>query len=442
MDGTVLAFACAVAAVSTVAIGLLPALHSAEPARSLKVSGRGQVGSRVARRALRAITVSQLAISVVLLVGALLLGRSLAALVHTDLGITRGHVATASLNLALDRTLTDDQQITLVRRVVDRIASLPDVTAAGVGAARPPDASRMRLTLNRTGDPSARASYQATAVPATPGYFEALGIRLERGRVFAAGDDALAPPVVMMSSETARQLLGDEYPIGRTIGMPTLKDGKQGREDMTVVGITANVKYSGIDRVADAVVYRPFAQQPWPAVFLVARTTGEPAALVSQLQREIGAVDPAITVSDIATLDTVLSEATAQPRFRTLLLAAFAGIAMTIAAVGLYGVIAYSVSQRRGEIGVRMALGAGGPRIRLMVLREGLVLALLGGALGLTIAYGLTRLLASLLYGIAPTDAASFALAAAGIVAAGIAASYMPAARAARADPLLVLRAE
>jgi putative ABC transport system permease protein len=211
---------------------------------------------------------------------------------------------------------------------------------------------------------------------------------------------------------------------------------------MTVVGLTANVKYSGMDQMADAVVYRPFAQQPWPSVFLIARTTGDPATLVAQLQHEIGAVDPAIAVAEASTLEGILSEETAQPRFRTLLLAAFAGLATVIATVGLYGVVAYSVSQRTGEIGIRMALGADSRRIRVMVLREGLVLALLGGALGVTGAYGLTRILATLLYGIAPTDPASFGLATAAIVAAGVAASYVPAARAARADPLVVLRAE
>lgn len=440
VDGSVLLFACAVVVAATLAVGLLPALQSSNMA-PLKASRGGRVGRRE-RFTLRAVTVAQLAISVILLVGAVLLGRSFVALLRTDLGVTPDHVATASLNLAMNRTLTDEQQIDLINRVVERIASLPQVTAAGVGAARPPNASRMRLTLNRTDDPNARASYQAAAVPATPGYFPALGVRLERGRVFTDRDDASAPPVVMMSADTARQLFGEEDPLHRTIGLPVLRNGRSGREEMTVVGITGNVKYSGLERMADAVIYRPFAQQPWRSVFLVARTTGDPTVLASQLQREIAAVDRAITIADVTTLDAVLSDVTSQPRFRTMLLAALASMAIAIATVGLYGVIAYSVSQRTGEIGVRMALGADSRRIRMMVLREGLVVALLGGLVGLAGAYGATQMLTNLLYETAPADPASFAVAAVGVIAVGLVASYIPAARAAGADPLVALRAD
>ena len=296
------------------------------------------------------------------------------------------------------------------------------------------------MTLRRSDDPNERASYQAAGVPATPGYFAALGIRLERGRLFTEADHRGAPPVVIMSADTARRLFGEQDPLGRRIRLPVLRDGRGASEEMTVVGVTANVKYSGIDRAADDVIYIPFAQHPWRSVFLVARTAGNPQTLASQLQREIATVDRAITMAEVQTLNTVLAEATAQPRFRTLLLAVFAGLAIVIAAVGLYGVIAFSVSQRMGEIGVRLAVGADARRIRFMVLREGMVLALLGGSAGLMIAYGAARLLTSLLYGIAPTDPISFTFAAAAVVVAGLVASYIPAARAAQADPLALLR--
>lgn len=442
IDGTVFLFALAIAAAVTIAVGLLPALQSGDVRPALEGGQRGRVGSPRARAALRIVSVAQLAIAVVLLVAAALLGRGLVALMRTDVGVTPEHVATASLNLAMDRTLTDRQQIDLVARVIERIAALPHVTAAGAGTARPPDTSRMRLTLNRTDDPSARASYQAAGVPATPGYFRALDIRLERGRLFTDADHAQAPPVVMLSADTARRLFGTQDPIGRTIALPVSRDGRGGQEEMTVIGITANVKYSGLDRMADDVVYRPFAQQAWRSVFLVVRTTGDPAVLASQLSREIAAVDRAITIADVASLDAVLANAAAQPRLRSLLLAAFAAIAILIAGVGVYGVIAYAVSQRRGEIGVRMALGADRRQIRIMVLREGLGLALLGGGIGLAGAYGVTHLLAHLLFGIAATDPASFAFAIAGVIAAGLAASVVPASRAARIDPLIVLKSE
>jgi predicted permease len=291
-------------------------------------------------------------------------------------------------------------------------------------------------------DPNERASYQAVAVPATPGYFQALGIRLERGRLFTDGDTAQAPPVLIISADTARQLFTGRDPLGQTINLPVLRDGVAGRETMTVVGITANVKYGGLDQAPDALVYRPFAQQPWRSLFLVARTSGDPEALASQLQRETAAVDRTVIVSNVTTLDAVLSDAVAQPKFRAFVLAAFASVAVLIAGIGLYGVIAYSVTLRTAEIGLRMALGADSRRIRSMVLREGLELAVLGGALGSAGAYGSTRLLASLLFGIAPTDATSFATAAAAVIAAGVLATCLPATRAARVSPLSALQTE
>lgn len=442
INAPVVLFACAIAAATTLLVGLFPALRTSDAAAPLRVSQRGSTGSRPARATLRAVTITQLALSVILLVGAMLLGRSFVALLRTDLGVVPEHVATASLNLTMNRTLTDHQQVEVVGRVIDRIASLPGVTAAGVGTARPPDASRVRLTLRRTDDPDARATYQAAAVPATPGYFQALGIRLERGRLFTEADGPLAPPVAAMSADTARQLFGEQDPLGRTIRLPVLRNGTTRSEEMRVVGITANVKYAGIDQAADAVVYRPFAQQAWRSVFLVARTTGDAAALASQLRRQIAQVDRGITVAEVTTLEAVLSDATSRPRFSALLLGVFASMAVAIAAVGLYGVLAYSVSQRTREIGVRMALGASGRRIRLMVLREGMALAVVGGASGLAGAYGSAHLLASLLYGIRPTDLASFALATGGVISTGLLASYIPARRAANTDPGVALAAE
>lgn len=440
VDGAVLLFAIGLGAVTAVAVAILPGLQSGDPASALKDHQRGTVANPFARFALRAVTVTQLAIAVILIVGAVLLGRSLIALTDTDLGVATDHVATASLNLAMDRTLTDQQQIELVDRVLQRISQFPQVTAAGVGSARPPNASRMRLTLNRSGDSNARASFQAAAVPATPGYFSALGIRLERGRLFSATDDGSAPPVVIMSAGTARLMFPEQDALGRTIPLPVLRNGKTAREEMTVVGIVADVKYNGLDQAADAVVYRPFSQQPHRAPYLVVRTSGDPAGLVSQLQSEVGAVDRGITMADARTMNDVLSQVTLQPRLRSLLLAIFASLAIVIAAVGVYAVIGYSVSQRTAEIGVRLALGAQSRQIRTMVMREGLLLALVGVTIGLGGAYALSRLLTTLLYGIAPADPASFALGTATVLIAGLTASCIPAVRAARTDPVVAIR--
>jgi putative ABC transport system permease protein len=379
---------------------------------------------------------------VLLLVAASLLGRSLVALMHTDLGVVADKVATASINLAMGRTLSDAEQADLVIRIVDRVGASPGVIAAGVGTSRPPDVSRVRLTLSRNQEPGTRATYQAAWVPVTPGYFPALGIQLQRGRLFSDADHADAPPVVILGAGTARRLFPDQDAIGQRIGLPTARNGKNTSVDMTIVGVVADVKFSGLDQPADDVVYRPFVQQPWLSAFVVVRTTGDPALAASQLAREVALVDPAVAVSDVQSMDSVLSSVTAQPRLRGLVLASIAVMALVIAAVGLHGVVAYSVSQRRAELGVRMALGADAPRIRRMVVREGLILVAAGAGLGLLGAIAATRALSTLLYGVAASDPVSYILATAAAFAAGLAGSYLPARRASRTDAAVVLRGE
>jgi putative ABC transport system permease protein len=231
-------------------------------------------------------------------------------------------------------------------------------------------------------------------------------------------------------------------PVGRTMSLPVLRNGRNGREDMTLVGVVSNVKYAGLDAAADDAVYRPFTQQPTPAPFLVVRTAVDPQTLVQAVRREIAAADHAMVVNNIRPLETIVSEAAAPPRFRTALLAVIALFAIAIAVVGLYGVVAYSVAQRSQEIGVRMALGARERDVLTMVLREGAVIAGAGIAGGVALALVATRSLAGLLYGVAATDISSYALAAAGLLGVAVMASYIPARRAMTIDPVVALRHE
>lgn len=441
VDGRALAVAVAAAALIALLVGLLP-LGSARARSGLESRERVATLPPRTRRLLGAITSAQLAISVVLLVAASLLGRSLVALLETDMGIRPQQVATASINLAMSRTLTSQQQSDLVAQVVERVAAAPDVVAAGVGTSRPPDTSRMRLTLSRGGDTSERATYQAAGVPSTPGYFTALGLRLEKGRFFTDADTAEAPPVVVLSAGTARRMFPDRDPIGQQLELPVVRDGKHSRAAMTVVGVAGDVKFNGLDQAADDVVYRPFAQQPWVSAFLFVRTTGDAEAVATRLRATVAAVDPDITLADTRSMDAVLSSVTSTPRVRSAILGTFAVMAIAIAAVGLYGVVAYSVSQRRTEMGVRMAMGADGGRIRRMVLGEGLRLAIAGVIGGVAAAAAGSRVLTSLLYGVSTSDVVSFAVASAGVVAIGMAATWLPAHRASRTDPATVLRGD
>jgi predicted lysophospholipase L1 biosynthesis ABC-type transport system permease subunit len=245
---------------------------------------------------------------------------------------------------------------------------------------------------------------------------------------------------MIMSVETARRFFGVD-PLGRTLLLPA--DSPSGHETVTLVGIVGNVKYGGLESAADGGIYRPYPQQPVGArIFVVGRTAGDPLNRAEDLRRAVGAVDPDVCVVTVGPLEAAVSNGLAQPRFRAVLLGSIAAIALVLASTGLYGILAYSVSRRVPEIGVRMALGATSSRITRMVLREGLALAMSGVAVGALASYLLTRLLSTLLFGITSTDVISFLSACAGMLALAALASYFPARRAARLDPVASLRAE
>ena len=439
LDGIVLLFSVALAGAVTLGTAMMPLVRNESPADALR-SGPASSTSRGSRRLSRLLCVVQLTSSLILLVGAALLGRSYLQLVRTDLGVEPDHVVTMVLNLGFGRRPTDAETRGRVERVLERVMSLSQVRAAGVGTALPPKASNVRVTLRRKAD---AVDYQASMVAATPGYFDALGMRLVRGRLFSPADDANHEPVMIMTVDTARRFFGDGDPIGRTLKLPGIRDGKNKTgEAMTLVGVVANVKYSGLEALADDAVYRPFAQQSWIATFLVVRTADDPARFVPAVRQAVAAADRDMVIAQAGTLDDVLSRETAPSRFRTALLATMAGLVLLMASVGLYGVMAQAVALRTREIGIRMALGARPPDLLAMVVREGGRLAFAGIAVGLVVAFALTRAMGTLLYGIAPTDPASFAIAAIVLAAVAIGASYLPARRAAKVDPLVVLRGE
>jgi putative ABC transport system permease protein len=453
LDPMVLLFAAAIAALAAIGTGLIPALR-ALPGAGGGRGGRGGGSSnallslqgtantatpRRTRRLQRAMCVVQVAIALTLMIGATLLGRSLVRLINVDLGVSRDHVLTASINLAFGEHPNAAQTTARIDRLMAHIQIVPGVRAVGVGTSVPPAASRIRLTLKRHGDD---VDYQATGVPATPGYFAALRTRLVKGRLFTEADDEHHPQVMIMSEDTARRFFGEADPIGRTMVLPVMRDGHTTSADMTLVGIIANVAYAGLGAPPDDAVYRPFAQQPFTAPFLVVRTVGDPADFATTLRREIAVADKGIVTTSVATLDQLVADAAAQPQVRTVLLIALAALALGIAAVGLYGVVAYSVSQRSREIGIRLALGATSQDMVAMVLRDGVMVATVGIAIGVASGFALSRVLAGMLYGITPGDPASFLLASIGLLALTLIASYIPARRAARTDPIRALRAE
>ena len=439
VDLPVVLFAIALAATVSVVIGLLPAIARAPAMSWIRTGGAGAAAGPRGRRVHGLLVVAQLAVSVVLLVSAGLLARSLIALTSTSIGVRSDHVATAAINLTYQRKLSDAQQLAAVDAIVERVRSLPNVQYAGLGGSLPPNASSIVVTLKRSGD---TVDYQATAVPATPGYFSALGIPLLKGRFFTEADRLSGPEVMIMTADTVRRFFDDPDPIGRTLRLPVLRNGAAGSADVTLVGVIGNIKHSGLEAAPDDAVYRPLRQQPWPSLFLVARTSDEPETLASKLRPEIAAIDAGIAIGAVTTLDAIVAREAAPPRFRTGLLIALATFTLLIAAVGLYGVTAHAVSQRTAEFGVRLALGATPRQLLSLVYRDGAALAAVGLGVGLIGAVVATRVLARLFFGVSPGDPVS--LAAAAVLMAGVATAALhgPARRAARSSPLAALRAE
>jgi putative ABC transport system permease protein len=425
----------AIATIGTTIVPALRVIHGPSvPPRSGDRAGRPG-GMRTLQRAMCAM---QVAMAVTLLIGATVMNRSLLSLLNVDLGVSKDHVVTASLNLAFGERLDDAQTLLRIDRVVGSMAATPGVRAIGAGAAIPPHLARMQVTLRRR---DAAVDYRAAAVPATPGYFSALQLRLREGRFFTEEDIENAAPVMIMSEGTARRFFG-EKPIGQTMTVPRLRNGRMDRVDVTLVGVVQNVKYSGLAAPPDDVIYVPLKQQPWRSVFLVVRTDAAPEAFAANLRKTITSIEPTIVVGEVATLDQLVSGQVAGPRFRTVLLSVIAILALGIAAVGLYGMVSYSVEQRTREVGIRVVIGATARDIVTMIMRETLFVGGLGIVLGLGVALYAANLLAGLLYGVAPTDPASFLLASGGLLGVTAIAGYLPARRASRMSPTEALRAE
>jgi len=439
VDLPILAFAFGISTLSALISAVAPAWRLMATGRALApgAEGRACTSGRNARAIRSALVIVELAVSLVLLVGATLLTRSFVRLVGTDMGVATDHVVTVELNLAMGRTLPAARQIQLAEQLVADTSALPGVRAAAAANGLPPNQSRMRMSFTmadfRTGQPVA---HDMGLLNPTPQFFAVLGIPLLRGRTFSPADGPNAPEVAILNASAARRLFGTVDIVGRNL--PVNRQGAP----VTIVGVVGDVKYFGLDEAARDTVYLPFPQYPFRNMVLTVRTTGDQYQLAGALAAVVHKVDREITIGPVRTLDEVVSEAVARPKFRTALFSTLAGLALSLAVVGLYGVATYTVTERTREIGVRMALGAGRWQVVGMIVREGLWLAGAGVAVGLCGAFLLTRTLSGFLYGVTARDTASFLLAAAALVLTTATASCLAARRATRVDPLVALRAE
>ncbi len=441
VDARVLAFNFVLATLTGLLFGLVPALSAGrrELAGTLRGGGRGVAGAGGTRRLRFALVASEVALALMLLVGAGLLIRSFARLQSVDVGVDTSHVLTARVSLPRSAYPDAAQQRALFDRVLAPLQEAPGVTAAGLITGLPVTADASYLSFEIEGRPATEGVQQdAQPFSATPGAFAALRIPVRQGRGFGPGDDAEAPRVALVSETMARRFWGGRSPLGSRISF----DPSDPAGWMTVVGVVGDTRVEGPAQAAYPQVYAPLAQAPQPAVYTVVRTAGDPLALVPAVRAAVREADPALPVYDVATMDEWLSRAVAQPRLGTTLLAVFAAVALALAAVGIYGLIAYTVSQRTREIGVRMALGARPAEVMRLVVAEGMRPALAGMVLGVLGAWAASRVIGSLLFGITATDPPAFLAAALFLALAAALAAYLPARRASRLDPSVALRAE
>jgi predicted permease len=450
MDRYVLAFTALLAGVSAIIFGIAPAWRIAriDPQKNLK-QGRGTGGETRGDHRFRDVLVAgELALALVLLASAGVFVKSLAKLGDVDLGFRPHGLMTAALALPLETYDTPAKQIAFLRSALGRLAASPGVESAAAAMPLPFSGFGGSASfdidgrVSPPGDPGPHGDMRQVSA----GYFETMGIRLIRGRTFTDQDREGSQPVAMIDENLAREYWPNQDPLGRRM--------RNGSETpwKTIIGVLAPVRHSqvageeastvGVEGAAKGVYYYPLYQTRAPATFLVMRTAGDPASLAGTIRDAINGVDPGQPVSDLKTMDQRVSLSMGPRRSAVALLTVFAVMALGLAAVGLFGLVRYNVAQRTQEIGVRMALGASRNDVLRMVLGEGLRLALAGVGGGLIAAFALTRVLAGLLYGVSATDPLTFGGMAVLLILVAMLASWLPARRATRVDPLVALRYE
>ncbi len=443
LDGPVLLFTALLSLLTGVLFGLAPALQVSRSnfLEPLKEGGRGSSESLRHHRIRNALAVGGVAVAAVLLVGATLLLQSLLRLQRIDPGFNPHHVLTFKVDLPYVR-YSDLRQTEFFRQALQRLNHLAGVRSASAVLPLPLDGNEISTSFDIAGQPMAEANQPRTNYSWTePAYFRTLGIPLLSGRDFTWADDLQATPVVIINATLAKRFFPGQNPLGRRI-KPQIGNGYSAPPMREIVGIVADVKQTGLTGEPYPEVYVPLAQSPLGSMLIVIRTEVDPSSVVGPVRKGIAAMDRDLPIYGLKTLDQYCGQSLAQPRFYSLLLGLFAALALVLAAVGLYGVISYSVTRRTHEIGVRMALGAERKDVLRLVVSQGLKLALAGVALGIIGAFGLTRFLMSLLYGVKPTDPATFIVVALVLGGVALAACYLPARRATNVHPVEALRYE
>ncbi len=438
IDGAVLAFSGIATLLTGIVFGLAPALQGTRgPATALKEGARSAGGGARGRRLRRAIVCVETALAVVVLVGAGLLVRSFLALAGRDAGFSPGNLVTFNVQFV---TLPDGpSRVHTAGQLIDTLSHTPGIDAAGAATGFPRVTPQRVTRFVVEGLTLSAGEDGAFFIAATPGYFTALKTPVLQGRPIDRRDTAASALVAVINRTLAARLFPGQDPVGRRL---KLLNPEYSPDWRTIVGVVGDVNYRGLDEEPQPTVYTPFAQTPFMWLYVMVRTPGSLDAAMRPLRAVVPSVHPSLTAANIRSMDDVIAQSVAVPRFNMLLLSGFAALALVLSAIGIYGLIAYSVAQRTHEIGVRMAIGAERADVLRLVLKEAVMVAAVGVALGLGAAVTLSQLMTRLLFGITARDPLTFVLGGGTLFVVALSASCMPALRATRVEPVTALRAE
>jgi putative ABC transport system permease protein len=442
LDGVALAFTAGASLVTGMLFGLAPALRTSSTAihGALTAGGRSGIGGGHGDRLRSVLVLAQVALALLLLVGSGLLIRTFDRLQRVDLGFNDDGVLTAQIVLPTAKYQGGERQRAFFEELRGRVAALPGVNVVGLSTDVPLDGGYSYITFAVVGRPQDGPNVNAQdAVPtvADDQFFKALGIPLLAGRMFGPGDGPNAPRVALVNREMVQKHFAGQSPLGErfTFGDPADSTGWR-----TIVGVVGSTRLEAVGKESYSQVFIPVAQNPSASSYLVVRSSGDALAIAPAVRRELAALDPAQPISDVKSMEQRVASSISQSKLNSVLIALFAGVALTLASIGIYGVISYAVAQRTREIGIRMALGATTADVLSLVVRQGMTPALLGVLIGIGAALGVTRLMGSLLYDVSATDPLVFAVVCLLLMVVALAACLAPARRASLVDPNVALR--
>ncbi len=442
LDGTVAGVTIVVALLTGAVFGIVPALQASRADGQEALShGSGRTSTGGQRRIARAaLVISEVALTVVLLTGAGLLVNSLLHLQRVDSGFTPEHATMVELVIPQTRYPTAASQIALYSRLLESLSRHGEIDAVGIGFPGPlrADNASGSFTVEGFTQPSPSERPFANIGSVSGGFFRAMGIPLIAGRTFTGSDVDNAPPVAIVNRTLARRYWPGSDPVGKRLRF----DDDERTPWIRIVGVVGDARQRGLHHEPPPVLYFPYQQFALPFTNIAIRSAAPMATIAGLVRKDLAALAPDLPPGDISSLQSVMDESISEPRFRTMLLTAFAAIAVILAAVGIYGLLSHSVFQRTREIGIHMALGARPSQVLMQVVREGLLLSATGAAIGIVVAIAATTLLSSFLFGIDATDPPTYVAVVATLMAVSLLASYIPARRALRVDPIAALRAD